>query len=374
MLKAGLFLSVADLVFSFGLMAQPTPVSVSPSNGNGQTQEFTATVTDPLGASSITYIDLLINTSLDGQNACWLYFDHASKQAYLAGDSGWGSSNTHCSASLVSTTDSGNNATFTVNLTFNSNWVGAKGIWMAVGDSAGKNSSYEQMGTFAVGSVAAPVLSMSPTSGSGSGGMFTFTASGEGGASNAVGENVLINTSVSGSGACWMYFNGQLWLADDQGANWMLAPAGQSLQNSQCTVSSLQDLSSGNVASFRITIAFAAGFAGNKNIYLYAVNQAGVSGGYHLEGSWTVTPPSAGHQVTLNWNASTTPSVTYNVYRGRVSGGPYSQINPSAVTALSYVDTSVAAGQAYYYVVTAVSSINVESGYSNQAMATIPSN
>ena len=99
-----------------------------------------------------------------------------------------------------------------------------------------------------------------------------------------------------------------------------------------------------------------------------------MSGGYHLEGSWTVTPPSAGHQVTLNWNASTTPSVTYNVYRGRVSGGPYSQINPSAVTALSYVDTSVAAGQAYYYVVTAVSSINVESGYSNQSMATIPSN
>lgn len=374
MWKAVLFLSVAELIVPSGLRAQPTLISVNPSRGSGQTQEFTATVTDPLGASSITYIDLLINASLDGQNACWLYFDNAGKQVYLAGDSGWGSSNTHCSASVVAASDSGNNVTFTVDLTFNANWAGAKGIWLAAGDSAGNNSNYQQMGTFDVGSIAAPILSMSPTSGTGSGGMFTFTATGQGGASNAVGENVLINSSVNGTGACWMYFNGQLWLADDKAANWTTAPAGQSLQNSQCTVSSLQDLSSGNVASFRITIAFAAGFVGKKNIYLYAANQAGRSAGYQLEGNWTVTASSGNHQATLSWNASATPSVTYNVYRGSVSGGPYSKINPLAVSALDYVDTSVAAGQVYYYVVTAVSSGNVESEYSNQAIATIPSN
>jgi hypothetical protein len=374
MLKPSLCLAIAELIFSFGLRAQPTLVSVSPSSGSGQNQEFTVTVTDPLGASTITYIDLLINSSLDGQNACWLYFDNAGKQLYLAGDSEWGGSNTHCSASLVSATDSGNKATLTVNLTFNSNWAGVKGIWLAAGDSAGNNSNYREMATFDVGSIVAPSVSMSPASGSGSGGTFTFTATGHGGASNATGEDVLINTSLNGTGACWMYFNGQLWLANDSGTNWTSAGEGQSLQNSQCTVSSLQDLSSGNVEGFRITIAFAAGFAGKKNIYSYAANQVGANTGYQLVGNWTVGASSGSHQATLNWNASMTPSLTYNVYRGTVSGGPYSKINSSAVSALSYTDTSVAAGQVYYYVVTAVNSSNVESGYSNQAMAAIPAN
>jgi hypothetical protein len=138
-------------------------------------------------------------------------------------------------------------------------------------------------------------------------------------------------------------------------------------------ISSLQDLSSGNVESFRIAIAFAGGFAGKKNIYTAATNHAGASTGYQLEGNWTVTASSADHRATLNWNASATPLVTYNVYRSSVSGGPYSKINPSAVSALSYVDTAVAAGKTYYYVVTAVNSSNVESGYSNEATAPIPS-
>ncbi|HVW08647.1 MAG TPA: beta-propeller fold lactonase family protein [Bryobacteraceae bacterium] len=86
----------------------------------------------------------------------------------------------------------------------------------------------------------------------------------------------------------------------------------------------------------------------------------------------TVTPPIS-HQATLNWIASTTPSVTYNVYRGSQSGGPYSKINPAPVVPLTYVDTAVTAGQTYYYVVTAVASSGLESGYSNEASGTIPS-
>lgn len=374
MFKSVLLLMVAELTLTCALRGAPTLVSVSPSSGSGQSQDFTVTVSDSLGALSISYIDLLINGSLNGQNACWIYFDHAAKQISLAGDSGWGTSNTHCAASLDSASDNGNTATLAVKVTFSSTWTGVKNIWAAAGDGAGNNSNYQQMGTFDVGSIAAPVLSMSPTSGSGPGGTFSFTSTGQGGASNPAGENVLINSSVNGAGACWMYFNGQLWLADDQGANWSRAAAGQSLQNSQCTVSSLQDLSSGNAASFQVTIAFGAGFTGKKNVYLYAVNQAGGNTGYQPEGSWTVTATSGNPQVTLSWNASTTPSVTYNVYRGMVSGGPYSRMNSSPVSGVSYVDTSVAAGQVYYYVVTAANSSGMESGYSNQSVATIPLN
>jgi Abnormal spindle-like microcephaly-assoc'd, ASPM-SPD-2-Hydin/Transmembrane protein 131-like N-terminal len=79
------------------------------------------------------------------------------------------------------------------------------------------------------------------------------------------------------------------------------------------------------------------------------------------------------HSVSLSWNASTSQNVVgYNVYRSDQSGGPYTKINPVLDSTTSYTDTSVVDGDTYYYVTTAVNSDNEESGYSNQAQATIP--
>ena len=65
--------------------------------------------------------------------------------------------------------------------------------------------------------------------------------------------------------------------------------------------------------------------------------------------------------------------VGYNVYRGTVSGGPYTlQLNSSPITGTTYTDLMVTSGQSYYYVVTAVDSHGVESVYSNQAPASVP--
>jgi len=78
------------------------------------------------------------------------------------------------------------------------------------------------------------------------------------------------------------------------------------------------------------------------------------------------------HVVLLNWTASTSSGVVgYNVYRGATSGGPYTLLSsPGNVT--SYTDTTVVAGQAYFYVVTTLGSGNVESAYSAQSQAIIP--
>ncbi len=78
------------------------------------------------------------------------------------------------------------------------------------------------------------------------------------------------------------------------------------------------------------------------------------------------------HSATLNWTASTSTVTGYDVYRGSVSGGPYTLLTPSPITGTQYVDSSVTAGQTYYYVVTAVASGNVQSVDSNQVSATIP--
>lgn len=87
-------------------------------------------------------------------------------------------------------------------------------------------------------------------------------------------------------------------------------------------------------------------------------------------GSGGSTPPPVLPSVTLSWTASPTAGVSYEVYRGTVSGGPYASLNSATTT--SYVDYSVVSGQTYYYVVTAVDSTGDESAYSNETSATLP--
>jgi hypothetical protein len=90
-----------------------------------------------------------------------------------------------------------------------------------------------------------------------------------------------------------------------------------------------------------------------------------------LGGACGTAPVS--HNVALNWTASTSPNIAgYNVYRGSISGGPYTKVNPSLVAGVTYSDSAVQAGQIYYYVCTAVDTSNNESAYSSPASATVP--
>jgi Abnormal spindle-like microcephaly-assoc'd, ASPM-SPD-2-Hydin len=82
---------------------------------------------------------------------------------------------------------------------------------------------------------------------------------------------------------------------------------------------------------------------------------------------------TTGHSVNLSWNASSSKVVGYNVYRGSVSGGPYVQINPTVDPSTTYTDTTVVAGNTYYYVSTSLNSSGRESGFSNQVKAVVPS-
>ena len=85
--------------------------------------------------------------------------------------------------------------------------------------------------------------------------------------------------------------------------------------------------------------------------------------------SITVVAP---HSVALSWAPSSSPDISsYDVYRGTVSGGPYSLFS-SGVSSTSYTDSNVQSGSTYYYVTTAVDSSGVQSGYSNEAQVVIP--
>jgi len=122
----------------------------------------------------------------------------------------------------------------------------------------------------------------------------------------------------------------------------------------------------------------AAGGSCTIEVTLTPTTQGATSGTLAVADNATGSPQSvtlAGSgvpQLQLSWTADTGSLNGYNTYRSTVSGGPYTKLNSTPQAANAYTDLTVSCGSTYYYVVTAVSTSNVESGYSNQAVATVP--
>jgi len=79
--------------------------------------------------------------------------------------------------------------------------------------------------------------------------------------------------------------------------------------------------------------------------------------------------PVSTNQIQVSWTAFNS-SATYTVKRSTVSGGPYATI-ATGVAATSYLDSGLASGMVYYYVVSAVVS-GVETPNSDPAAAITP--
>jgi hypothetical protein len=121
--------------------------------------------------------------------------------------------------------------------------------------------------------------------------------------------------------------------------------------------------------SFTLNVSFAPKAAGAAPGEILAWSSAVPVMTIPLNASGTLS----GYAVSLSWNPSTTPEIVgYNVYRGTISGGPYTRINSALETSPNYTDYTVPPGQNSYYVTTSVNASGVESTYSNQTRVMIP--
>ena len=125
---------------------------------------------------------------------------------------------------------------------------------------------------------------------------------------------------------------------------------------------------------YRSRIRTALFIAGLCTLIAWIVCCGGVGGSKSASnGGPTPTPIPPGHSVSVSWNASPSPGVaSYNVYRSTTSGGPYTRVG-WRVSSGSFTDTGVQAGATYFYVVTAVTTSNVESVVSSEIKVTVPS-
>src|SRR5260370_19846215 len=112
-----------------------------------------------------------------------------------------------------------------------------------------------------------------------------------------------------------------------------------------------------------VVAASQSGYAFTPSTASVMVKGAAITG---VNFTATPVPLPVSHSVTLDWTASKSSNIVgYNVYRGSRSGGPYMQIG--FVGGTLYVDRERSYGQAYFYVVTAVSGRYNRSAHSMQA-------
>jgi len=119
----------------------------------------------------------------------------------------------------------------------------------------------------------------------------------------------------------------------------------------------------GNISSGLYTAPSAAG--------TYTVTATSVADSSKSASSSVTVSVPVQHSATLTWNLASAV-VGYNVYRGSVSGGPYTMINTALNAPPDYADFNVQAGQSYFYVVTSVDASGAESQFSGEVKAAIP--
>jgi hypothetical protein len=200
-------------------------------------------------------------------------------------------------------------------------------------------------------------------------------------------DNSPLNVALSGTGTAQGQLSvsptslsfGNVVIGANRSLNGTLGATGSSVTISAASINSNEfvlsgislptTLTDGQTTSFAVT--FKPAIAGTASATLsFSSDARNLPTAQALTGNGTTARQ---HSVALSWDASTTSGVVgYNVYRGGVSGGPYSTINSALEASTAYTDNTVTAGQTYYYVTTAVNGSGNESGYSNQVQAVIP--
>jgi len=315
------------------IVAPPTADSVTPSAGTGTSQVFTFKFSSVNGYNYVSRFYGEVNISTSGVSSCYFEYDPVANALYLHNDAGsafagsigpGGSgsvSNGQCTinGSGLSVTNSGNQTTLSIPLTFTPSFGGPKNVYGYTVDRSGLSSGWQLLGTWntaAVTAIAPTADSVSPSAGTGTSQLFSFKFSSANGYTYLARLFGQINSNTSGIGSCYFQYDpaaNLLYLDTDSGtafAGSVVPGSSGSVSNSQCSISgsALTVTGSGNQITLSVPVTFASGFSSLKNVYGYAVDKGGLNSGWGLLGSWNTGSPSV--------VAPTADSVSPNVATG----------------------------------------------------------
>jgi len=282
--------------------APPQFTAITPSSGYvkvGEPSSFTLTFSDAEGANDLVFVQMLIHTTLNGEGACYVAFDRATNKVIL--DDGWldpqtnqVASNSRCTlfAAGSSIQRNGNYLTITWSVSFASTFAGPKTVWVLGYDGV------TLAGWYAVGSLIIdrqPVfLSLTPNTGYFAAQTFSVVIGDPDGFQDIAFVQILINSSLTGTGACYISY--------DRGSNTF------STSTVGCTLYPAMSYAtaSGLTLTVNFAVQFTSGFDGIKNVYTLAADYANWWAGWNLSGTYQVphfTPVSRlANQVPLGIN------------------------------------------------------------------------
>jgi len=153
--------------------------------------------------------------------------------------------------------------------------------------------------------------------------------------------------------------------------------------NSSASLSQISASGAGfSATGFVLPLTLAAGQSTSFSVTFAPATTGSLSGSVTVTSNATNSPLAislsgsgaapVSHSVTLDWTPGSLSFSGFNVYRGSLSGGPYTKVNSALISTTSFIDSSVASAQTYYYVATETDSTGAESPYSSEVIATIP--
>jgi hypothetical protein len=168
---------------------------------------------------------------------------------------------------------------------------------MYAADVVGSNSGWQQLGTWTVpGASGTPAaVSVTPTAESLASQSFTLQYSDTAGAASLQTVWAYFSAALANpANSCLVVYcpaTNQINLIQDSGTAWFTGTPGTgTLQNSQCSLSTAVTTAvlNGNTLTLTLPMTFSSGYAGAKNIYMYAADVAGSNSGWQQQGTWTV--------------------------------------------------------------------------------------
>ncbi len=291
----------------------PAAVSVSPNSGSGISRTFTFAYSDADGFTDLRDVEagFDLRSPENISNNCNVSYRPSTNLLYLRSGAiltavtpGSGTAeNSQCILNGAGSSTSGFGQALAVSfsLTFKNAFAGPKDIYMRALDTGSLDSGWQTVGSWTVPAASsnAPAADLvSPRSGSGTTGLFTFQYADADGFAKITGAQALFNSGPSATNGCAVLFDkasNSFLLANDAGTEWItpgvMAGTTGTTENKQCKLSGAKSTVSGfgNSLTVVLNLTFkTAALAGDKKIYMKA-DAGGLTSGEWLErGSWTV--------------------------------------------------------------------------------------
>ncbi|MCX6608188.1 MAG: hypothetical protein NTV52_32000 [Acidobacteria bacterium] len=296
----------------------PPVTTRAPFSSLGSTQTLTFSVSHPDGLARLGIINLLINSSLDARNACYLAYSVPQRVLYLVNDGGptgglspglligspnTGSiANTQCRifAEGSSAVANGNILTLTCNASFTESFTGSKIVYLAARTTDELTQGWAPCGVHEV-PIPNPTFPNSSPLNPGSGitrdAFLTFTYRDATNSTNLQSLWGLINTSLDARNACYFAYHApsnSLFLFPDDGdgtqATSILLTGSNSIENSQCRIlaSNSNVTRTGNTLTISFIISYKTDFAGPKIIWTAASTLSNAISPWKAFGAWLV--------------------------------------------------------------------------------------